>query len=83
MSKRHTSHSVDTIMGDILTMNESELEELYGLEISENGTVYDLFAFREFSSLQEWATYMAELEDDDNYSSFTKIGGKVPFDDEY
>lgn len=83
MSKRHTSHSTSRMLSDIQTMDKTELETLYGIEIAEDGSVYDLAEFKEFESLQAWADYMDELENDDNYSSFTKIGSKLPFDDEY
>lgn len=83
MSKRHHSNPLYTIMGDVMTMTEAELEELYGIEISEDGSVYDLAEFKEFKTVTDWARYMDSLEDDDNYSSFTKIGHKQSYDDDY
>jgi len=83
MSKHHVSHTVVRVLNDVRNMPKQDLEELYGLEIRDDGTVYDLAEFTEFASLQKWATFFAEQQEDENYSTFTKIGGKHAFDDEY
>lgn len=68
---------------DINTLSAEELTDLYGIEISNDETVWDPCEMKEFKTLEEWAAYMVEQEEEDNYSSFTKIGGRGRFDDEY
>ena len=80
---RHVSHSHTRVLNDVRTLPNEELATLYGIEINEDGTVYDPTENRTFDDLNDWATYIDEQEDDDNYSSFNKIGGKHSFDDDF
>jgi len=65
-------------------MTREELIELYGIEIDENtNEVFDPIENKRFESIEKWADYLDEIEADNNYSKFTKIGGRQPFDDEY
>ena len=83
MSKHHVSHTQSRVMNDVRTLPAEELVDLYGIEISEDGSVFDPTENRKFQSVSEWAQYIAEQDSDDNYGSFSKFGGKHVFDDEY
>lgn len=82
MSKHYNSHS-SRVMVDIHTLEVDELQDLYGIEINEDGTVYDLTEFKEFETLADWANYIVAIEEEENYGTVLKIGGKLLFDDEY
>ena len=83
MSKHHVSHSKDRYLRDVKAMSKEELINLYGIDIEDDGRVFDSTENRYFDSLTAWAIYMAEQENDDMYGSFTKIGHKGRFDDDY
>lgn len=63
-------------------MSKQDLEDLYGIEISDDGSVYDLCEMKSFESLREWAAFMVEQEEEENYSSFQKVNHKRHFDDD-
>lgn len=83
MSRHHVSHTKDRLLRDVQALSAEELKTLYGVEVEEDGRVFDTTENRYFQDLTEWAVYMAEQEDDSMYGSFTKIGHKTRFDDEY
>lgn len=83
MSKHHVSLTQSRVLNDVRTLPPQELTELYGIEISDDGSVFDPTENRRFEDVAEWAQYIASQDDDDNYSSFSKIGGRHAFDDEY
>ena len=82
MSKHHSLLHT-RVFNDIRTMKKEDLEEFYGIEISEDGAVYDLAERLNFTDLHRWAAFYIEREEEDGYSSVTKIGSKHSFDDEY
>jgi hypothetical protein len=84
MSKYHVPHARGVMMNEIFRLSYGELEDLYGIEIDEDTLgVFDPTENKHFPSLEEWAKYLDDIEADDNYSKFTKIGSRQPFDDDY
>ena len=73
------SKSIDRRVLELLEMDDSELESLYGVEIYEDG-VYDPVEDREFETLQQWAEFAVEQEDDSPH--FVKNQSKYGYDDE-
>ena len=45
---------------DIQTLSPAELEATHGIEIDEDGTVWDELEGMEFATLREWADYCVE-----------------------
>lgn len=60
---------------DIISMSSAELESTYGIEIDEDGTVWDDLEGMEFHSLSEWADFCDSQDEDQG--SFIKVGGKM------
>lgn len=83
MSRHHVSHNNDRLLREVKVMTPEQLKDLYGIEIEEDGRVFDSTENRYFDNISRWAMYMAEQEDEDQYGSFTKIGHKGRFDDDY
>ncbi len=81
MSKRNYSQTHGAV-GDIQRLSHEELEQLYNIEIDEDGSVFDQTLNSSFETLEEWAQHIDDQEDDENYGTFTKIGGRQPYDDE-
>lgn len=80
MSKQHVSHTPSSVLNDVRTLSTEELVNLYGIEISmDDGTVFDPTENRRFDNLTEWAIYVVEQDDENNYGSFDKFGGKFGF----
>lgn len=78
------SRNLDTrnrIYNDIRNLSAAELQELYGIEIEENGQVFDIAENRTFKHLSQWAEFIIDQED--NCQSFQKMTGRHYFDDEY
>lgn len=71
------------VFNDIRRLSVEELQELYGIEIEADGKVFDPTVTKTFPTLEQWAIWLADQEQEDNYGKFTKIGGKHLFDDEY
>lgn len=69
------------VMNDIRTLNADELEDLYAIEIYEDGTVWDLTEGRMFDDLHDWALFTESLEDEDNFAHASRIGSKARWDD--
>ena len=61
---------------DIQTLSPAELEATHGIEIDEDGTVWDELEGMEFATLREWADYCVEREEEEHHS-FVKLGGKI------
>ena len=79
MKKTYVSTGV---LNDVRLLPVEEIVSLYGIEVAEDGTVFDPTENQKFANLNEWAMYIAERENEDNYGSFSKIGGRHGFDDE-
>lgn len=82
MSKQRVSHSHSQVLHDVEFMTDAQLQEEYGIEIAEDGTVWDSYENQTFATINEWGQYMADLEEEDNYATTVKVNGKWSFDDE-
>lgn len=64
-------------------MSTEQLTDKYGIEISDDGSVYDPTIMSKFDNINEWATYL--LSDEEEFESmptFIKRPRKHHFDDE-
>lgn len=68
---------------DVFKLSRDELYELYGVELRDDGSVYDPIEDKLFTSLTTWKQYADDQEEDDHYRSFQKIGGRYAYDDDY
>lgn len=66
-----------------LTLTKDELNDLYGIELREDGTVFDPVENRKFKTLTAWLEFIEEHEQDEMYGSFEKRGSSKYYDDEY
>lgn len=82
MSKQRVSQGHSQVLHDIEFMTEAQLIHEYGIEISEDGFVWDPYESREFDNVNEWGQFMADLEEEENYATTVKVNGKWSFDDE-
>jgi hypothetical protein len=82
MSKHNVGHAHTSVVFDIQTKTVEELEQIYDIEIGEDGSVYDPCEMREFDSLAAWAMDLEQLEKMAGHN-FEKRGGRHAFDDEY
>ena len=80
---KHFVSTKSKVLNDIVRMSKDQLIDLYGISFEENGSIYDPTEMKTFSSLREWANYIAEIEEEENYGSFQKRQNKHGFDDEY
>ena len=64
---------------DIQVRTEEELHEMYGIDIQEDGSVYDPCEDKHFDSLAAWADYMERVNDDT--ASFQKMHGRYDYDE--
>mgnify|MGYP000156021393 CR=1 FL=1 len=70
MSKHHhgaTAQDVTYIIRQVSTLPKEEIEILYGIELLENGKVFDPTYNQEFGSVGEWAAFSVN-EDNTEYS---------------
>lgn len=65
MSRHHAAHAGDVthIVNDIHNMSFEEAENMYGIELKKDGTVYDVMYGRSFDSLGEWAEYNVQQDE--------------------
>jgi hypothetical protein len=66
---------------DIFKLSQNELYDLFGVELQEDGSVYDPIEDKTFATLAVWKSYADDQEQDDHYGSFQKFGGKYAYDD--
>lgn len=66
-------------MHDVNQMDESELYDLYGIELMGSGEVYDTLEHKTFQSLSDWAIFTTNQDD---VGSIQRFGGKDWFDDD-
>lgn len=83
MSKQYNSHAPDSTVRVIKTMSTEEIEVQYGIEISEDGSVWDPLDLKQFHSLTEWALYLDEVEQQELEAASYRGNCKYAFDDEY
>lgn len=65
MSRHHYAHAQEasTLLYDIDHSNPEELMHLYGIEIYEDGTVFDPVENRKFNTVYEWAEWQSKEEE--------------------
>lgn len=83
MSKYHVSHSQESVMRVIQTMDKVDIEQHFGIEIDEDGSVWDGCEGRTFATLAEWALFMDECEDAAYDAAMYKGNTKYAYDDDY
>lgn len=83
MSKHHVSQIQASVLSNVKKMSNEELVNLYGVEISEDGSVFDPTENRKFKDIDEWAMFIAEQEDENNYGHLDKFARRNVFDDDY
>lgn len=83
MSKHYTSHATDSVVRVIQTMSLEEIEQEYGIEIDEDGSVWDGCEGRNFDTLAEWALFMDECEAAALEASMCKGNVRYGFEDDY
>lgn len=81
MSKHHVSYDYCPVMNDIRTLNSTELEAAYSIEIYDDQTVWDLTESRMFTDLHEWALFI-EQQEQEEVISVSRNSGRHRFDDE-
>lgn len=77
MSHKHNSSAVHNIK--ILPLHE--ITQQYGIEIEDDGSIWDSVEGMSFKNLNEWAIYIDDLNNEEVYNNFSKIGSKHGFDD--
>lgn len=72
---------------DIEHMSDEDLELKYGLEISEDGEVWDSLTYTTYVDLEDWASeYQSsqiddEINPDDDIATFEKRPRRIRYDD--
>ena len=83
MSHRHHSsvaHQVGRLVHDVSTFEKQESESLYGIEIHDDGTIFDLTYQMNFKSLHEWAEFT--VEQDSEHETYEEITSRHRLGDE-
>lgn len=83
MSKFHVSHSPESVVRAIQTMSIEEVEQQFGIEVDEDGSVWDACEGRSFDTLKEWALYMDECEEQAYEATMYRGNVRYGFDDDY
>lgn len=84
MSTRHHApivQEVNYMLRVLHKMKPEDIEFEYGITFDGDGTVFDPAYNRTFGSLTEWV--QATIEDDFAEESFTRVGHKSKYDDDY
>ena len=70
MSRHHYAHAseIEQITHDYNTMNKIDFENLYGVELIEDGGVYDPVVNKNYDTFGEWAEAQVEEEEEDEYA---------------
>ena len=74
------TQSYSRVLVDIRTMTHEELEECYGIDIDDDGTVWDELEGIEHDDLLAWAYYCIEQEESDN-TPVHRSGGRISYDE--
>lgn len=80
MSK-HFMHYQCRVMHDIQCMSIEDLQEMYDIVVSEDGSVWDNCEGKEFDTLQQWGLYIEELNQEDDTEVFHKTNKRWSDDD--
>jgi len=64
MSKQYSSvaHEISYIVSQVNQLSVDEVRDLYGIDLLEDGKVFDPTYNREFLSVGEWAEFSAEQD---------------------
>ncbi len=64
MSKKHATVAQQTqqILHDVKVMPKEQLEGLYGIEVKDDGTVFDIAYQQTFPNIATWATFSAQQD---------------------
>lgn len=80
-----SKNRIDNPLRDIQVLSRSQLVEKYGIEFigfeDEPKTIWDPVEDKVFDTLQEWAEYYIEVNED--LDNFSKIGRHQDWDDDY
>jgi hypothetical protein len=64
-------------------MDQEEVERQFGIEVDEDGSVWDGCENRTFATLAEWALFMDECEDAAFDAAMCKGNTRYGFDDDF
>lgn len=73
----------NTPLHDIKTLSTDELTDRYGIEIDDDGFVWDSVEGQRFGNLLEWASYLVDEEESACSQHSVRVGHKQMFDDGY
>lgn len=82
MSKPYNSYTPDSVTRAIIHMSVEEIVDQYGIEVSEDGGVWDGCEGRNFATLAEWALFMDECEEAAFEAATCKGNTRYCFDDD-
>lgn len=65
MNRHHYTHSKETenIQHDFVTMDREEFEDLYGVELLEDGGVFDPVVNKHFDTFESWVADQVKEEE--------------------
>lgn len=78
---RAISNDVNRTLNDFKRLPKAEAETLYGIELQEDGSVFDPAFDRNFENLTAWAEFSAEYDEMEYTEDFGH--GKQDYDDYY
>lgn len=84
MNKKHASivHQTHQILHDVENLTPEALENLYGIELRSDGTVFDTTYQQVFPDVQTWATFSAEQDMADEEEDHMRHKGRYDDDEE-
>lgn len=68
---------------NVLKLSVEELQETFGIEVDEDGTVYDPVEDRSFATIIAWKYFTDQQEQDEMRGGKEYFGGRYGYDDEY
>lgn len=82
MSRNHhrAVETASTIQHDIQFLSKEEIETTYGIQINDDGTVYDSAYDKTFANIGEWIEFETEFDEMD-YSDEFGHGKQDYYDD--
>ena len=75
MSRNHGSIAgeIQHTMNSIQNMEPGEIERIYGIIISEDGSLFDPTYQMNFDDLRGWATFNVEQDHQEQYEHITQV----------
>lgn len=70
-----TANEIHEIIRSTYEMDNKEIETMYGISISEDGSIYDPTYSMNFSDISEWATFCVEQDHEEADEKFSEFGG--------